>query len=360
MRIHLSRLLLLLFILSIVINLVHARRTEHKSVVRIVGRTCVFFLVVSIFVIVILCILPAPSIRYSPHIAPARSFENAVEMFQDYQRDEKKFLIQPQHQSILLHHGGTTPHVLVCFHGSTMSPDQWMEFAQPVYQQGINVLILREPHHAILNQQYAGDQEGTWTGNSVHLDEITPESLCQYADVSINISAGLGRKIHVIGISMGGILCSWVAFHRPDVAKIVMLAPAFQMHPTVLKKWQEDALVNFLSRVIVNTQGTDYVGYDNPSYNAIAAFLRLGRSIQETARSSRVVVKNITVIYNENDDKVENSAIRQFIDHIDDIHPTVHVIEKSLNVPHDAIDRHWPAQKIGIVYPLLWSHLRFD
>jgi alpha-beta hydrolase superfamily lysophospholipase len=52
------------------------------------------------------------------------------------------------------------------------------------------------------------------------------------ADESIDIAAGLSDSVIVCGISAGGVASAWVAQNRPDVDRVIGLAPLVNLPPT--------------------------------------------------------------------------------------------------------------------------------
>jgi pimeloyl-ACP methyl ester carboxylesterase len=118
-------------------------------------------------------------------------------------------------RTAFLTHGRTTDLAVVLFHGFTNSPAQYALFAQQLHARGCNVLIPRLPEH--------GDVDRMTT----RLEGLTAERLVAAASEAIDAAQGLGRKIAVSGISLGGVLCTWLATQRADIDRAVVLAPAF-------------------------------------------------------------------------------------------------------------------------------------
>ena len=58
---------------------------------------------------------------------------------------------------------------------------------------------------------------------------LTTEELRAFADETTDIAGGLGEQVIYLGLSAGGILATWVAQFRPDVAKAVVIAPALNV-----------------------------------------------------------------------------------------------------------------------------------
>lgn len=122
----------------------------------------------------------------------------------------------PSEHSILMVHGRRTARADVLFHGVTNSPRQFRQFAQRLFDEGANVYIPRLPHHAE-------------PGGMRALASITAEQLRDCADSSIVIARGFGDTVLVAGSSAGGTMAVWVAQNRPDVNRVVVIAPAIEL-----------------------------------------------------------------------------------------------------------------------------------
>ena len=128
-------------------------------------------------------------------------------------RDDASIL--PVSRTVLYDHGRATDLAVVLFHGFTNSPAQYALFAKRLHALGCNVLIPRLPEHGDVNRM------------TTRLEGLTAERLMAAASEAIDAARGLGRKIAVSGISLGGVLCTWLATQRADIDRAVVLAPAF-------------------------------------------------------------------------------------------------------------------------------------
>jgi pimeloyl-ACP methyl ester carboxylesterase len=145
---------------------------------------------------------------------PDSGFEASLALVRRLQaRDDASIL--PVSRTALLQHGRATDLAVVLFHGFTNSPAQYALFAQQLHARGCNVLIPRLPEHGDVNRM------------TTRLEGLTAERLIAAASEAIDAAQGLGRKIAVSGISLGGVLCAWLATQRADVDRAVVLAPAF-------------------------------------------------------------------------------------------------------------------------------------
>jgi pimeloyl-ACP methyl ester carboxylesterase len=128
-------------------------------------------------------------------------------------RDDSAIL--PVAHTALYDHGHTTDLAVVLFHGFTNCPAQYALFARRLHARGCNVLVPRLPEH--------GDVDRMTT----RLERVTAGQLTSTATEAIDAARGLGRHIAVSGISLGGVLCAWLATQRADIDLCVPVAPAF-------------------------------------------------------------------------------------------------------------------------------------
>ena len=57
------------------------------------------------------------------------------------------------------------------------------------------------------------------------LSDVRPDDLVHTADLAVDIAAGLGDEVTVVGLSGGGTLAAWLATERNDVNRAVLIAP---------------------------------------------------------------------------------------------------------------------------------------
>ncbi|MFG1997205.1 alpha/beta hydrolase [Actinoplanes sp. NPDC048988] len=122
--------------------------------------------------------------------------------------------VRPESRSALLSHGDRTARAVLLLHGYTHGPQQMDALARDFHARGYNVWIPRMPNH------------GTNDPQASHRGSV--RDLISYASKGLDIAAGLGDEIGVVGISAGGILAAWLAQHRDDVVRrLLLLSPFF-------------------------------------------------------------------------------------------------------------------------------------
>jgi carboxylesterase len=102
---------------------------------------------------------------------------------------------------------------IVFWHGFTNAPSQFVAVAEAFAAQGYRVLLPRMPHHGytdLLNRELA---------------HLTTDELTAQATTAVDIAAGFGDPVWVVGLSAGALLAGWAALTRPEVRRLVLAAP---------------------------------------------------------------------------------------------------------------------------------------
>jgi alpha-beta hydrolase superfamily lysophospholipase len=128
-------------------------------------------------------------------------------------RDDASIL--PVARTALYDHGHPSETAVVLFHGFTNCPAQYALFAQRLHARGCNVLVPRLPEHGDVNRM------------TTRLERMTAEAVTAAASEAVDAARGLGRRLVVSGLSLGGALTAWLATQRGDIDRCVSVAPAF-------------------------------------------------------------------------------------------------------------------------------------
>lgn len=115
-------------------------------------------------------------------------------------------------------HGRQMPLAVVLFHGFTNNPIQFARLAADLYARGCNVVVPRLPGH--------GDADRM----STRLEGVTATDFTDAANAAVDAAVGLGQRLAVAGISLGGSLCAWLATVRLDIDTIVSISPAIALN----------------------------------------------------------------------------------------------------------------------------------
>ncbi len=299
-----------------------------KKILKIIG----ILLLVLLGIVLLLALIPTPvpDIPSSPN--PVANYDEAEQRFAQVVADEEGILMSPKSASVLMTHGEKREKVYVLVHGWTNSPFQWIDFGQLLYDRGYNVLILRMPYHGLASKDVG------------ELQYTTPELMRDYADDTVDIAAGLGDEVHVIGLSVGGSVASWIAQNRADVSSVMSISPMYGIG--TLPKLLDYMLLNFASKV-PNFNPTspsepqrEHV-YRGQSSKGVANAMLFGNALFDQAEERETAVSNIIVVTNDNDTTVNNKRTDELTalwqERGTDVR--IHVFAQELGYPHNAIDR---------------------
>lgn len=159
----------------------------------------------------------ADKMASQPH--PATTYAEAAARFEELSArdDSGANPVNPLCRSQLLTHGEKVERAIVLVHGIPNCPQQYAKLGPLFHERGLNVLIPRMPHHG-------------YADRATHdLRLLTTEELRAFADETTDIACGLGEQVIYLGLSAGGIIATWVAQFRADVAKAVVIAPALNV-----------------------------------------------------------------------------------------------------------------------------------
>ena len=298
-----------------------------KKILKIIGLV----LLAVLAIILIAGLIPAsvPDLPSSPD--PVADYDEAVARFETAVSAEEGILMSPKAGSVLMTHGEKTDKAYVLVHGWTNSPYQWLNFGQLLYDRGYNVLIMRLPYHGLTSH------------NVSELQHADPEIVRDYADDTIDIAVGLGDEVHVVGLSVGAEVASWIAQDRTDVERVMVISPMFGIGkiPAFLSHLLANA-AHRLPNINVSTPGEevrDHV-YQGQSTKGVSNAILFGRPIFEWAEERKTAVTDIIVVTNANDTTVNNSLTDDIVAlwQANGTSPETYVFPKELGYPHNSID----------------------
>jgi alpha-beta hydrolase superfamily lysophospholipase len=243
--------------------------------------------------------------------------------------------IDPRCRSKVLTQGQRTERSVVLLHGYTNCPQQFAAMAQAYSDAGYNVVVARIPEHGKADRLTKA------------LSDLQPGALSAVGDQAVDIAAGLGERVTVVGLSGGGTLAAWLAGERDDVAEAVLMAPL--MVPKVLPEF----LVGPVARIgsvlpdlylwwdgdLKEQLATPPYAYPRYSVHSLAAMLAVGRRAQgDIDRTTDL--ERLVVVTNENDGAVKNAAIDRLGERLGRKATTTvtHVFTEDLGYKHDIVD----------------------
>ena len=266
--------------------------------------------------------------------------------------------INPVCRSRVLSPGQRTERSVVLLHGYTNCPQQFDTIARAYADAGYSVVVPRLPGH--------GHRDRLTTA----LSDVRPDDLVRTADQAVDIAAGLGADVTVVGLSGGGTLAAWLATERNDVNRAVLIAPL--VIPKVLPESTVAPLARF-SRLATDV----YLWWDSerrerlakppyayPRYSvrSLGAFLSIGREAQTTDPRRDTTLDRLVVITNENDGAVSNVGVNAVERHLERLlrlnQPSVdrfdYVFPEGAGYKHDLVDPNGEnAEDIDAIYRTL-------
>lgn len=278
----------------------------------------------------------------------SREYDTSLERFAQLESTDED-PINPVCRSQLLSHGYKTERVIVLIHGLTNCPRQYVQFAALLYKRGYNVLVPRLPHHGLADR---------FTHDLKHL---SAQELRDFADAVIDIASGLGDQVTVAGVSAGGVIAAWVMQYRPDVERVILIAPALGVLHFGLF-WQRLIMTlclllpDGISRLFGRFKDAPdhcYLGY---STHALGEVSRLGFAVLQAAKKDKPAGSYALVITNAVDTQVDNQITALLVKRWQDKgleHLERYEFEAQEGLIHDIIDPAQPKQRVPFVYPIL-------
>lgn len=303
----------------------------------------VVFVMSAITIALALALIPVHPIVMVDSPQLGKTFEEALARFKEMADHESSILrILPDCRSVLLQHGHATDRVAVLLHGMNHSPHQFAHLSQMIFATGANVLVPLAPFHGVKSNR--------------NLNRVTAEQLQRWGDRAVQIANGLGRKIEVLGFSMGGTVALYLAGVYRHLNRVVAVAPG--LLPKDLDNVSEcgrEMFVNFFSRVSYRSYSKDVPQKPNVihgySWTCVAQITRLGRFVQ----SSLPPLCPVVIVWNSLDDTVSNDVIMKYMrqNGLKD----EYLFDETYQLPHDLIDWTRAPNIEHAVYPVLVAFL---
>lgn len=214
------------------------------------------------------------------------SFSQAKTAVVSINIEEEKSGVKPECRSKLFLHSQPTKKAVTMYHGITACTSQFSQLAQYFYNQGYNVYVPRAPHH----------------GTERNLDHarITSQELIDYINRSSDITKALGENVGVIGTSGGGNLATWAAHYRPEIKRILTLAPFYEPSVSQSPKWQIRPLLVLHGNNLIPDQLNKP---DDPqtalSYRALAKYVTVFNNLQTPPKNKGL--EKVSLVMAEDD-----------------------------------------------------------
>lgn len=263
--------------------------------------------------------------------------------------------VNPQCHTRLYTHGARTRDALVLLHGFTNCPQQFDALGKQFFEQGWNVLIPRYPRHGYSDRL------------TTSIAELRADQLMALANRAVDAAAGLGERLTVAGLSLGGILTGHVAQVHDGIDRAILIAPMFGLKPIpgpVLAAMSEAAYVLPNFYMWWNPEEKDSLGppYGYPRFatHAYAALFKTGRRVQRDARARAPRTKDLTVITNAAEPRLDNRFTYRLVEAWRRHGAQIKTFEfpASDGLPHDLIDPGNANQNTKLSYPVISKAIR--
>jgi len=279
---------------------------------------------------------------------PVTTYEEAVQRIEAVQTTETH--LNPLCRTQFLTHGQRTENTILLVHGYTTCPHQFAELGKRFHNLGYNVLIMPLPGHGFVDRMT--DAQG----------QVKAEDFAAYADKVVDIGQGLGERVVISGISLGGAISAWAVQNRSDVDMAMIVSPGFSFEE--IPTWAINPIQNIFVMLpatydwwdleLKENGGPPYA-YPRYSKRTLGEIMRLGFAIQEQARQAAPLGQAVLVVTNGNDFSVDNDVTHEVIAlwHARGANLSTYEFEASLGLGHDLIDPNSKETDIEIVYPRL-------
>lgn len=288
-----------------------------------------------------------PKFSSVPH--PAGDFREAMAKFSAIEKAESLLPVSPDGRSRIFTHGRKTDRAFVLLHGLTNCPEQFVPLARLLFQSGANVVIPRARYAGYVDRM--NDVQGLQSGQDL---------LDQAAD-GLDIAAGLGSRVSIVGLSGSAVAAAWMAENREGIETALLLAPFFSLNGHEV--WTIDALAAVLTRLPnsykwwndtlkENNSGPTYA-YPRYGTYCMADTIQLSRNVR-AGLSRPFKAGKLAIVTTGTEQGANNGLTDQMTAGWGEANPgrveSFEFPEKD-GVPHDMVDPHQPDQKTSITYP---------
>jgi esterase/lipase len=271
----------------------------------------------------------------------------AFEAILEAERTDKR--VDPRCYSQLLDRGARAERAIAFYHGFTNCPRQFIAIGERFFDAGFNVYIPRLPGHGMADKM------------TTALKDVTRDDLTAAAAAAAQLTAGLGVRVHVAGISLGGVLAAWVGDQIPIAGATAIapfmgikgvLGPLNSLIASVL-----DMLPDFFMwwdpRVRANNPATPPYAYARYTSRIIAAQLNIGSELSRRAKRQAPKALASALFANQHDPAVNNSVAARLYQRWRE--RGANVLQEWFDGPrvHDIIDNFTGRLPVDTIYPAI-------
>lgn len=240
-------------------------------------------------------------------------------------------------RSRLFEPDGESAATIVIWHGFTNAPSQFRAVAEQLRSVGYRVLVPRMPFHGeqdVLNRD---------------LVKLTTAQLVDHLDAVIDIAAGFGSPVWVVGLSAGATIAGWGAATRHEVSRLVLAAPLvapvgfplplvrlFVKFPRIVPRlyWWWDPRVK--AEIVGSPHA--YPGFPLPG---IMSFLHLSEWLYDGSVQVGHELERVVLVTNPGDFAIRKDAAKAFASAVFGPHSAFlgeALIDAELKWMHDFVD----------------------
>jgi len=253
---------------------------------------------------------------------------------------------------ILLTHRGRTDRATLLLHGLTASPLQFAAIAQYVWERGDNVYVPRLPRHGHTNRLTEA------------LCDLRADELRSHAEESLDYAFRLGRRVRVVGFSLGGLMAAWIG-QRHRVEQVVSIAPllGLAMIPPRFTGATAQTLLALPNAFVwwhplLRARRPPMHAYPRFASHAVAQALLVAEEVF-VKTASLGASSPIVFVTNAGETTVSNAAVARLAQ-LWEANGAAHVercVIAGLGLSHDIIEPFHPCAKIKKSYPVLHTLL---
>jgi len=258
----------------------------------------------------------------------------------------------PAARPVLLDHGSRTPVAVAWLHGYTNCPRQFEALGRLCHARGWNVWIPLAPYHGLADRM------------SDATARLTAADLAAWGNRAVDVARGLGERVVVGGLSMGGTVSAVLGLRRADVALALPIAPLLTplAGPITLSRVAAALLCILPDRMAwwdpkahASLEGPKHAYY-RYSMRGIGEILRLGFAFADAARVLDPAAGRFCFVLNDNDEGLRNTLAERVLDrwkHRGLANADAVRLGVEIGFRHDFIDPDQPYAKIDVAYPLV-------
>jgi pimeloyl-ACP methyl ester carboxylesterase len=258
--------------------------------------------------------------------------------------------VNPACHTRIYSHGSRTERALLLLHGFTNCPQQFDVLGRHFFERGWNVLIPRYPRHGYTDRL------------NTSVAELRVEHLIAVANQAADAAAGLGERLTVAGLSLGGVLTAHLAQTHDQVKRAVLIAPMFGLKGISGPAYRALARLAYVfpnrflwwDQKFKDRLGPAYA-YPRFATRAYAALFQAGSRVFKDSRAAGPKARAIGVITNAAEPRLDNRFTYQLIEawRRRGAVVTTYEFPESDHLPHDLIDPGNEEQNTKLSYPVV-------